>query len=526
MTDSSHYPESPRPIRWWPGALALLLATIAIVWVRSQADWAFQKRNLVTAQVAVSAVILFLIWWTFLSRAGNRLRLRVTFGLIGLAAISAALFRIQGVSGDLIPIIEFRWKTGASLTATNVPRSELPTAKSGEYDFPQFYGPYRNGILAGPKLETNWSTYPPQVLWRQVVGPARSGFAVVGGLTVTQEQRGEEECVVAYELNTGRQVWLHADPAHYDTTIAGNGPQATPTVISNRVITMGGTGILNCLNLDTGQAIWSKNVVTESGGTVPQWGAASSPLVWNNQILVHGGEKTRPSVYAFSLEDGKRLWSGGNAEPSYASLSVATLAGIPQVLAFNHRNISSLDPLTGRTLWEKTWGNGNVVCAQPVAVASNQVLFSSGYGVGSELLEISETDSGTLSYRLLWKSVRMKAKFAHLFAHDGFLYGLDDGIFACVDLKDGSQRWKEGRYGHGQGLLVGDVYLLVAESGELVLLQPTPAAPNELARFPVFRAKTWNPPALAGNLLLLRNEQEAACLRLRLVPEQRTTAGL
>ena len=85
-----------------------------------------------------------------------------------------------------------------------------------------------------------------------------------------------------------------------------------------------------------------------------------------------------------------------------------------------------------------------------------------------------------------------------------------------VDLKDGSLRWKEGRYGHGQGLLVGDLYLLMAESGELVLLRPTPAAPNELARFRVFNAKTWNPLAFSGDLLLARNDQEAACLRLKL----------
>jgi hypothetical protein len=108
----------------------------------------------------------------------------------------------------------------------------------------------------------------------------------------------------------------------------------------------------------------------------------------------------------------------------------------------------------------------------------------------------------------------MKAKFAHLFVRDGFLFGLDDGIFACVDLKDGSQRWKEGRYGHGQGLLVGEFYLLMSELGELVLLRPTPDSPSELARFRVFNSKTWNPIALSGNLLLVRNDEEAACLRL------------
>jgi len=151
-------------------------------------------------------------------------------------------------------------------------------------------------------------------------------------------------------------------------------------------------------------------------------------------------------------------------------------------------------------------------------VSSNRVAFSSGYGFGAELLEISRNADLKLAVRIVWKSIRLKAKFAHVFACDGYLYGLDDGMFACVDLLDGSLRWKEGRYGHGQGLLVGDLYVLMAESGELILLRPTPDAPNELARTRVFSAKTWNPLALAGDLLLVRNDQEAACLRLKLAP--------
>jgi len=101
-------------------------------------------------------------------------------------------------------------------------------------------------------------------------------------------------------------------------------------------------------------------------------------------------------------------------------------------------------------------------------------------------------------------------------AREGFLYGLDDGIFACLDLKDGGSQWKEGRYGHGQGLLIGDLFLLMSEGGELVLLRPTPTGPGELHRFRVFAEKTWNPIALAGDLLIVRNDQEAVALRVKL----------
>ena len=124
------------------------------------------------------------------------------------------------------------------------------------------------------------------------------------------------------------------------------------------------------------------------------------------------------------------------------------------------------------------------------------MLFSSGYGVGAELLEISQSDTGKCSRAARLEIHPHEIQVRPPFVRDGCLFGLDDGILACVDLRDGSQRWKEGRYGHGQGLLVGDLYLLMAESGELVLLRPTPEAPNELARFRVFSSKTWNPIAL------------------------------
>ncbi len=503
-------------MRWWPGALIAGLMIAAVAWVWAQDDWPFQKRNLSAAQIGLVGAILLIIWWTFFSRASNRLRLCATYGLVGILVVGALLFRLRGMSGDMAPIFEFRWAK-ASVQKVQQTLSDLTSASSLKRvvtnDFPQFLGPNRNGVLTGPHLETNWTSHPPKVIWREKIGAAWSGFSVVGNICLTQEQRGEDECVVARELASGKELWLHSDKARYNKIVAGEGPRSTPTVVSNRVYACGATGILNCLDLFTGKVIWSRDVLAAGGGNIPDWGVASSPLCVSGLVIVHGGEDGKNSLHAFLDDDGKLIWSAGVMNPSYASPSFAVLAGVPQILAFNDGAISSHDPKTGAILWQRPWGNGNVVCASPVVVDDDKVVFSSGYGVGAELLQVSQTNS-KLAVTALWKSIRMKSKFSHLFARDGFLYGLDDGIFACVDLKDGSQKWKEGRYGHGQGLAVGDLYLLMAESGELVLMRPTPDAPNELARFRVFESKTWNPIALAGDLLLVRNDREAACLQL------------
>jgi outer membrane protein assembly factor BamB len=318
---------------------------------------------------------------------------------------------------------------------------------------------------------------------------------------------------------TGRVLWSHADPAHYHTTIAGEGPRCTPTIVGNRVFTLGATGILNCLDLESGARLWSRNIVEDAKSQIPEWGFAGSPLVFDGKVIVSAGGSDGHSLLAYHSDSGGLAWSAGERSVSYGSPVLVRLGGVRQILAFNSRFITAHDADSGKVLWEYPWGVGQPQVALPIVVGTNRVLFSSGYSVGSELLEIKPGTHTPLAAERVWRSRNMKAKFATLVQRQGFLYGLDDGVLACVDLNDGSQRWKEGHYGHGQALLVHDWLLLMAENGELVLLQPTPDAPNELHRFRVFNSKTWNPIALAGDLLLARNDQEAACLRL---PVQRT----
>jgi outer membrane protein assembly factor BamB len=156
--------------------------------------------------------------------------------------------------------------------------------------------------------------------------------------------------------------------------------------------------------------------------------------------------------------------------------------------------------------------------ALPVALGDDRVLVSSGYGVGSELLQLTREKTGIFTVNRLWKTNRLKAKFNNLVTRDGYVYGLDDGVLACLDLATGELKWKDGRYGHGQFILLRDVLLIAAENGEVVLLDPVPDERRELAKFQALDGKTWNPPALVGDLLLVRNDQEAACYRLPVAP--------
>jgi len=358
-------------------------------------------------------------------------------------------------------------------------------------------------------LQRDWTAHPPRQVWRRTVGAAWSGFAVSGGRAVTQEQRSDDELVVCYDLVTGAPLWAHSDRTHYHTVIAGEGPRATATIAGQRAFTLGATGILNCLDLGTGRRLWSTNITASSSRSL-EWGFSSSPLVDGNRVIVSPGGPNGRSLVAYDTTTGECLWSGGNDRGSYSSPTRVTIHGVAQILIFGASGVAGHDPESGNVLWEHPWPGPNPNVAVPLVLPGDHVLISSGYGKGSALLKI---EPGWTA-RQIWKTVRLKSKFSNLIFRNGHIYGLDDGIMACLDAADGSLKWKDGRYGHGQFILAGDLLLLMAESGHLVLIDPTPDERRELARLKVFDDKTWNPPALAGEYLLLRNDKEAACYRL------------
>jgi outer membrane protein assembly factor BamB len=149
----------------------------------------------------------------------------------------------------------------------------------------------------------------------------------------------------------------------------------------------------------------------------------------------------------------------------------------------------------------------------PLPLGSDRLLVSVGYGIGSKSYRIA-ANGAVFRPTLEWESPRLKSKFGNLVRHDGSVYGLDDGVLTCIDPASGERRWKDGRYGHGQLLLAGGLLIVQTEEGEVVLIEPSAAELRELTRFQALDGKTWNPPALAGRLLVVRNDREAAAYEL------------
>jgi outer membrane protein assembly factor BamB len=509
-TDSS----GARPIRWRIAVGILILACVALVviWTR---ELSRQERILKTGGLIIITTFLLLLWALLLSRFRGKTKLFIFLGVVAVIVGAASSLRITGVTGDLMPIVGFRWQKASAPKTQQSADKVSKRNEAADFSFPQFLGPTRNGVITGVRLETNWTAHAPQELWRHAVGPAWTGFAIENGAAITQEQRGDEELVTCYDLLTGGLLWTHADATRYATTIAGEGPRANPTIVSNRVYTLGANGLLNCLDRATGAAIWALDLVKEHHAKVPDWGFPGAPLVHDGAVIVAIGAKPDRSLVAQSAADGKFLWGSGDDAETYSSPTILNLVSTPQIVLFNHKQVEGRDAKTGAMLWTHDWPTSHPHIAMPIQISTNQLLFSSGYGDGSALLEIASTNSSWKAERV-WKSNRLKSKFANLILYGGFVYGLDDGILACIDPKTGDRKWHGSRLGHGQLLLVENVILMTAENGEILLVDPSPDEERIVARFRAFKDKTWNPPALAGPYLLVRNNAEAACYRLPL----------
>jgi outer membrane protein assembly factor BamB len=465
--------------------------------------------------------------WMFYAPLGWSTRLGVLLLLLAAPLAFPRLVRIDGLTGDSHINFTWRWAAGQGGISDGTPlvgtasfTGNMVLPEAGDHDYAQFLGPHRSAVLPNARLARDWQTTPPRLIWRQPIGSGWGAFAVVGNYAVTQEQIGPEECVVCYRVSDGAKMWVHADPVHFDSSYGGPGPRATPTIAGGRVYTVGATGLLNCLDGGTGQRVWCVDILQDNQAENISHGVCASPLVLDDRIIVSPTGANGISLVAYGRDTGERIWQAGKHQASYGSPLLAELGGQRQILLSEAEGVTGHDAATGQVLWNFPWTNGEKVnCSQPIpnAGGAGQVFISTGYAQGCALFRVQQSADGTWSASLLWElSGRMKTKFTTPVLHQGFVYGLDDGILACVDLAKKKQVWKDGRYQHGQLLLAGELLLIQAENGEVVLVDPVPEGLRQLGRFSAIKGKTWNNPALAGRFLLVRNDQEAACYELPL----------
>lgn len=400
-------------------------------------------------------------------------------------------------------------RAGAAATTTNT--DPLPP----EPYWTGLRGPLRDGHYREGPLLTTWPAALPPV-WKQLVGGGHASFAVANGRAFTIEQRGGEEVVAAYDVRNGRELWAHGWSGAFREAMGGDGPRATPTWNDAVVYALGAEGELRALREADGGSLWRANILQDAGASNLEWGMAASPLVVGDLVIVAPGGRPGRSVAAYHRLTGRPAWSALDDKASYAAPQLATIHGVGQVLIFSSSRLVSIRPEDGSVLWDFEWrggGGAGINVAQPI-VLGDQVFISTGYGVGSAMIQVHRTGD-TWTARELWRTSRMKNQFTSSVHHEGFIYGLDEGILACIEAATGERRWKAGRYGDGQVVLASGHLVIVSDSGELALVEARPQKHSEKSRFPAIEGRTWNHPALAHGMLFIRNSNQMAAFDLK-----------
>jgi outer membrane protein assembly factor BamB len=453
---------------------------------------------------------------------------------VGLLAVfvmawgSFTLVRFEGNEGDFSGVFRYRGtltaeekylaerEAGKLKTAPAADSSAAPLALQAG-DWPGFRGPKRDGRLTGVRIATNWQQHPPREIWRRRIGPGWSSFAVVGDRLYTQEQRGKDEAVLCCDTGTGVELWAHEDKTRFGEARSGAGPRATPTFHDGKIYALGATGRLNCLDAATGNALWSQDIIADSGAKVPECGFTSSPLVADGIVMVFAGGPDDRSVLGYEASLGKLVWTAGYGQFSYSSPHLARLDGSDQVLIATDTGLTSLLPANGHVLWRYDWPLPSTMAriVQPVIIDDFDVLLGTGYGFGTRRLRVAWAGDGWGTTEV-WSTGAIKPYYNDLVVHLGYLYGFDGSFFTCVSLDDGRGKWRARGYGNGQVLLLADqdLLLVLSEKGEVALLKANPDSHQVLGRFQALDEKTWNHPVVAHGKLFVRNGAEAACYKL------------
>ena len=338
------------------------------------------------------------------------------------------------------------------------------------------------------------------------------------GKVVLFHRLGDQEVVEALDPASGEALWRSTAPTDYrDDFGFDEGPRATPTIAGGRVIVFGARGQLRCLALGTGEELWSVDTHERFQADKGYFGAASSPLVEADLVMVQVGGRAG-GIVAFDLATGEVAWTATDDEPGYASPVMAEIGGDRLALFFNRSGLVGIAPATGEVRFRFSWRariRASVNAASPVVIGE-RVFLSASYGVGAVMLEL-----GGGRPVPVWKAQEsLTSHFATSVHRDGVLYGFHGRQESRPELRavaaaDGTVAWSEKRFGAGSLILAGDRLLILRESGELVLAEATPRAYRPLARASILQPTVRAHPALADGVLYARDQRELVAVDLR-----------
>ncbi len=394
-------------------------------------------------------------------------------------------------------------------------------------DWPQWRGPKRDGHQTETGLLKEWPAGGPKRVWMfEKAGLGYSGFSVVGGKLFTMGVRDGQEVLFALDTATGKELWAAPMGALYDEDKPsynvnwGEGPRSTPTVDGDCVYALGAWGNLVCASTKDGNKLWAKTM-QELGGKTFGWGYSESPLVDGPKVLCTPGG-SQGAVAALDKMTGAVLWQSKDLtdQAQYSSLVPATIHGVPQYVQRTMQALVGVSAKDGKVVWRSPWEGRTAMIPTPV-VKDNFVFGTGGYGIGCKMVEIKADGTAIEFYR----NGNMENHHGGVILIGDHLYGHSKQGWTCLDFKTGEPKWTEkqklekGATAYAGGML----YLLGEKTGQVVLLDPSPAGWSEKGRFTIEpqssvrnpKGAIWTHPVIANGQLFLRDQDHIYCYAVK-----------
>jgi outer membrane protein assembly factor BamB len=387
--------------------------------------------------------------------------------------------------------------------------------------WPQFLGPARNGVYAGKDLAASWPADGPRVQWRRPVGQGFSGPVVFGGKVILFHRVENKEVVECLNASTGKTIWTNGYSTTYrDDFGFDEGPRATPAISGDSVFCFGAEGMLSCLDIRSGTNVWSVDIKKRFHPAKGFFGAACSPLVEGDEVLMIIGAPGA-GIVAFDKRNGNVLWKTTDDAASYSSPIVASFGSKRTGLFLTRSELLGANPVDGTILFRFPFEppiHNSVTAATPV-VFGNQIFLSASYETGAVLLRVVP-ETWKLEKEWAKKDV-LSSHYATSIYRDGFLYGLDGrtdpGLgpptLRCVEVKSGNIRWQH-ELEACTFILAGDDLLILTERGELIRAPASPDGFKPKARAQILSGQVRAHPALADGRLYARSKDMLVCVDL------------
>ena len=394
---------------------------------------------------------------------------------------------------------------------------------SGE-DWPQFLGPRRNGTSAETNLLSRFSPSGAKVLWRVDVEWGYGGAAVHGGevffMDSTAAGRDTLRCV---RLGDGSPQWQYAYDAPGKVTPPGS--RSTPAVSDRHVFIVGPTGEFHCLDRRTHKPLWRKNLAEDYGRKPPGWGVTQSPLLLGD-VVIAAPQHGRAGLIAYEPATGKERWRSSEiGSLAFSSPIPAVIGGVEQVVMLTNGATCGVRASDGKVLWRYTGWRTLGAIAAPTIIGSDRVFITGGYNMGSVLLSLRQSGGEFAAKEDFRLTIGSQIHGAILIGDHLYMVANENKAkngLACVDLS-GTLKWQTGTSpGLDRGNFIyadGRIYSMDGGSGELRIIEPSPAGYKELAKAKVLdRRPCWAAMALSDGKLICRDRLGLKCVDLRRPP--------